>query len=253
MDGTKIEANANKYSFVWKKSTTKYETRLHGKLEKLMPELCSKYGILAETPEDVLRDLEQKSRFRLYTAEASGRANCKRTLSFYRGCSAGTGNMPLPGEVPSRNSFSKTDPDATFMHMKEDHMRNSQLKPGYNIQFGVEGEYITGVLVSSERSDQLTLIPLLEKMESHLGKSYGDITADAGYESEENYTYFEANRQPSATSNPRITNAPKRRNTRATWRSERTCHMMRFWTSIHVRPEKAQGSLCRQEKEQDRL
>jgi hypothetical protein len=75
--------------------------------------------------------------------------------------------------------------------MKDDHMRNAQLKPGYNIQFGVEGEYITGVNVSSERSDQLALIPLLENMEAHLGKNYKDVTTDAGYESEENYTYFE--------------------------------------------------------------
>ena len=90
-----------------------------------------------------------------------------------------------------RNSFSKTDPDATFMHMKEDHMRNAQLKPGYNVQFGVEGEYITGVLVSPERSDQLTLIPLLEKMQGY-GADYTDVTADAGYESEENYSWFEA-------------------------------------------------------------
>ena len=89
-----------------------------------------------------------------------------------------------------RNSFSKTDPDATFMHMKEDHMRNAQLKPGYNVQFGVEGEYITGVLVSSERSDQLTLIPLMEKMQGY-GADYKDVTADAGYESEENYSWFE--------------------------------------------------------------
>ncbi len=28
VDGTKIEANANKYCFVWRKSTTKYEERL---------------------------------------------------------------------------------------------------------------------------------------------------------------------------------------------------------------------------------
>jgi hypothetical protein len=75
--------------------------------------------------------------------------------------------------------------------MKDDHMRNAQLKPGYNVQLGVEGEYITGVLVSSERSDQLTLIPLVDNMEAHLGQSYEDLTADAGYESEENYTYFE--------------------------------------------------------------
>ena len=92
-----------------------------------------------------------------------------------------------------RNSFSKTDPDATFMHMKEDHMRNAQLKPGYNVQFGVEGEYITGVSVSGERSDQLTLIPLLKEMKSH-GIEYRDVTADAGYESEENYSYFEGSK-----------------------------------------------------------
>ncbi|HWQ78799.1 MAG TPA: transposase [Anaerovoracaceae bacterium] len=54
VDGTKIESNANKYSFVWKKSTTKYETRLLAKLEKLKPELCSRYGIMADTPEVLL-------------------------------------------------------------------------------------------------------------------------------------------------------------------------------------------------------
>ncbi len=37
------------------------------------------------------------------------------------------------------------------MHMKEDHMRNSQLKPGYNVQIGVEAEYIVGLAISSER------------------------------------------------------------------------------------------------------
>lgn len=46
-------------------------------------------------------------------------------------------------------------------------MRKTQLKPGYNVQFGVEGEYITGTYVSSERSDQLTFIPLLESMKDH--------------------------------------------------------------------------------------
>ena len=70
-------------------------------------------------------------------------------------------------------------------------MRNAQLKPGYNVQFAVEGEYVTGVTVGSERSDQLTLIETLEAMHEHLGEYYEDVTADAGYESEENYTYFE--------------------------------------------------------------
>ncbi|SPF50712.1 transposase [Candidatus Desulfosporosinus infrequens] len=94
-----------------------------------------------------------------------------------------------------RNSFSKTDTDATFMHMKEDHMRNSQLKPGYNVQIGVETEYIVGLAISSERSDQLTLIPFLEKLIENLPKRYQHIIADAGYESEENYVYLHGHKQ----------------------------------------------------------
>ena len=96
-----------------------------------------------------------------------------------------------------RNSFSKTDKDATFMHMKEDHMKNGQLKPGYNIQIGVEGEYIVGVDVSSERSDQLTLIPFLDKLEEGLPIKYENVIADAGYESEENYKYLSQHKQNS--------------------------------------------------------
>lgn len=57
-----------------------------------------------------------------------------------------------------RNSFSETDQDATFMQMKEDHMKNAQLKPGYNVQIEVEAEYIVGMDISQERSDSLTLI-----------------------------------------------------------------------------------------------
>jgi len=94
-----------------------------------------------------------------------------------------------------RNSFSKTDTDATFMHMKEDHMRNSQLKPGYNVQIGVEGEYIVGIDISSERSDQMTLIPFLEKLNKNLPVKYHHIIADAGYEGEENYVYLHKQEQ----------------------------------------------------------
>ncbi|KZL89250.1 transposase [Clostridium magnum] len=94
-----------------------------------------------------------------------------------------------------RNSFSKTDKDATFMKMKDDHMRNAQLKPGYNVQIAVESEYIVGTLISSERSDQLTLIPFLKKLEENLDKKFLNIVADAGYESEENYVFIEQNNQ----------------------------------------------------------
>jgi transposase len=79
--------------------------------------------------------------------------------------------------------------------MKDDHMRNAQLKPGYNVQLGVESEYITGVDISSERNDLNTLILLLQRIEKGTDHVYADVTADAGYESEENYTYFEKKKE----------------------------------------------------------
>ena len=191
VDGTKIEANANKYSFVWKKSTNKYEARLDAKIEKLLPELCGKHAVVANSLEELLNALEEKAEFPFVHGRGKRKSELQRDIEQLREISARKRKYELYNETfRGRNSFSKTDTDATFMHMKDDHMRNAQLKPGYNVQFGVEGEYITGVYVSSERSDQLTLIPLLESMKNH-GIEHKDVTADAGYESEENYTYFE--------------------------------------------------------------
>ena len=99
------------------------------------------------------------------------------------------------GKLGSRNSYSKTDIDATFMHMKEDYMRNGQLKPGYNIQIGVESEYIVGIGAFSNRSDVNTLIPFLNRIKSHTRRLFERIIADAGYESSENYLYLEENGQ----------------------------------------------------------
>jgi hypothetical protein len=92
----------------------------------------------------------------------------------------------------NRNSFSKTDRDATFMRMKDDHMKNGQLKPGYNVTLAVDAEYIVNAMISQERSDAGTFIPMMEKLQ-YLG--YTKPVADAGFESEENYTWCEENGQ----------------------------------------------------------
>ena len=97
----------------------------------------------------------------------------------------------------TRNSYSKTDPDATFMRMKEDAMLNGQLKPAYNLQHGVDSEYITWIDISARPTDTGTLIPFLKDMEKHLSFRYQEIVADAGYESEENYLFLEKNGQSS--------------------------------------------------------
>lgn len=91
-----------------------------------------------------------------------------------------------------RNSFSKTDRDATFMRMKEDHMMNGQLKPTYNVTLAVDAEYIVSAMLSPERSDTGTFIPMMERL---LSFDYTKPVADAGFESEENYTWCEQNGQ----------------------------------------------------------
>ena len=94
-----------------------------------------------------------------------------------------------------RNNYCKTDPDATFMHMKDDHMRNAQLKPGYNVQIGVDSEYIVAADIFQDRNDVWTLIPFLETIEKKVGFRYPSVTADSGYESEEAYTYLREQKQ----------------------------------------------------------
>lgn len=198
VDGTKIEANANKYTFVWKKSVGKHQARLEKKVTEFLWELSSHYGWM----EPEIEPEEAYARLSVLQTEPFVHGRGKRKTQLQRDMEQlwnilqrqqkyETYNSTFQG----RNSFSKTDPDATFMHMKEDHMRNAQLKPGYNVPLAVEGEYIAGLDISSERSDQLTLIPLLEQMEAYTGHQYEDVTADAGYESEENYTYFENKKQ----------------------------------------------------------
>ena len=191
VDGTKIEANANKYSFVWRKSTNKFEARNDRKLEEKVKELSTKYGILEEESKKLCEELLRRMPGPFVYGRGHRKSELQRDIEELQILLSRKKKYTGYQETfKGRNSFSKTDPDATFMHMKEDHMRNAQLKPGYNVQLGVEGEYITGVSVSSERSDQLTLIPFMEGLKKH-EIEYQDVTADAGYESEENYSYFE--------------------------------------------------------------
>ena len=79
------------------------------------------------------------------------------------------------------------------MQMKIDAMRNGQLKSAYNLQHGVDSEYVTWLSISPRPTDTRTLIPFLKEMEVYLPFQYQEITADAGYESEENYLFLEEN------------------------------------------------------------
>ncbi|MGI6392618.1 MAG: transposase [Candidatus Izemoplasmatales bacterium] len=93
----------------------------------------------------------------------------------------------------NRNSYSRTDHGATFMRMKEDHMLNGQLKPGYNVQIGVSDEYIVHIDFSRERNDYNTFIPFLETFHEKYSKYPKYPVADSGYGGLKNYRYLKDN------------------------------------------------------------
>ena len=200
VDGTKIEAYANKYTFVWKKAVEKNLKKLNQKIEAVLPVMSERYGFSDFiTIEDCYENLIRQAQWlELVFAVGKGKHKTQlqrdiETIETY--ISKRNEYYSHLGKCGNRNSYSKTDVDATFMHMKEDYMRNGQLKPGYNIQIGVESEYVVGIGSFSNRSDVGTLIPFLNRIKSQTKRKFEQIIADAGYESSENYLYLEENRQ----------------------------------------------------------
>ena len=211
IDGTKIEADANKYSFIWKKSILKYKDSLDQKaLEnyqqmvetKILPELIDdlKDELSIEEIERIRQSLEEKEnqlieaidqtetveeRKLLRKEKSEVHKQKKRFDDFAQRKMSYEEQLVIMGV---RNSFSKTDHDATFMRMKEDHMLNGQLKPGYNIQLATENQFALAYDCYPNPTDTRTFIPFLEKIESKIGLPE-NIVADAGYASEENYCY----------------------------------------------------------------
>jgi len=200
VDGTKMEAQANRYTFVWKKSVNRYEAKLDEKIRELTERLSNEYPFLVPintSAEDYLKELKKQAKPEEFVyGRGKRKSKIQKDIEILSEYVLRKNKYTRYNETfKGRNSFSKTDRDATFMRMKDDHMGNGQLKPAYNLQLGVEGEYIVGIDISSERSDKLTLIPLLERIEKRTGKRHKNICADAGYESEENYKYLQKNEQ----------------------------------------------------------
>ena len=207
IDGTKIEACANKYTFVWKKAVTKNHEKLLIKIAALIAECEQLYGIQIVHGDTVKMKHVKRLRKKLYALKQ------EENIEFVYGI--GKRKSPLQKSIETleeylkrlkgytkklhicgkRNSYSKTDPDATFMRMKEDAMGNGQLKPAFNLQHGVDSEYIVWLTTGPQPADATTLIPFLKETEEYLAFKYQKIIADAGYESEENYVFLDQNQQ----------------------------------------------------------
>ena len=197
IDGTKIEANANKYTFVWKKSTRKNQEKLDLKVKDILREaekvLDEELGISYDAPmsaeemesitREIISKMDEKGLSDRKLRKAIGKAE-KESVPKMREYEK---KLETAGE---RNSYSKTDPDATFMRMKEDAMNNGQTKPGYNVQISTENQFITNYGIFWQPNDQGTLIPYLCSFEQRYGKQSKEVCADSGYGSEMNYEYM---------------------------------------------------------------
>ena len=207
IDGTKIEACANKYTFVWKKAVTKNQAKLLIKIADLIAECEQLYGIQIVHGDIVKMKHVKRLRKKLYTLKqeenivfvhgiGKRKTQLQKTIEtledYLERLKGYTKKLHICGK---RNSYSKTDPDATFMRMKEDAMGNGQLKPAFNLQHGVDSEYIVWLTIGPQPTDTTTLIPFLKETEEYLAFKYQKIIADAGYESEENYVFLDTNQQ----------------------------------------------------------
>ena len=200
VDGTKIEANANKYTFVWKKSTRTNREKLDRKVKAILAEAEKELNLeLGECKEEVMTPSEMTERTERILAEMDRRGisdkRLRKTVSEVKAVHAEKmreydEKLEILGE---RNSCSKTDPDATFMRMKEDAMNNGQTKPGYNVQISTERQFITHYTMSWRPTDWGTFINHMDTFERRYGRHSAEVVADSGYGSEENYEYLEMN------------------------------------------------------------
>ena len=205
IDGSKFEANANKYTWVWRKGTEKSRYKLFEKitaqLEELneelswsgiristnteytpeyLEEVLARYAAMAEIDESTF----QHGKGHHKSAE---QRHYEKLKAYVKKLREYTEKLNICGT--ERNSYSKTDHDATFMRIKTDYMGNDHLLPAYNVQLGVADEYIAVVDVMQYRSDMDCFIPLMEKFKQLYGFYPKYPIADAGYGSFNNYLY----------------------------------------------------------------
>lgn len=205
IDGTKIESKANKYTFVWRKTVEKNRAKLMEKVKVLLQQvdeaiaqdkaaeddaveftpamlddICDELRTAIEqTPEP--QSKEDKEKHRQAKRQLKELEQHRDKLEEY--------DQRLE-QIGERNSMSKTDPDATFMRMKEDAM-NGQPKPGYNLQISTENQFITDFALFHNPGDTLTMIPFFKSFTSRYNHLPSVAVADAGYGSEENYRFMD--------------------------------------------------------------
>ena len=196
IDGTKIESVANKYTFVWKGSTEKNKVKLENNVREVLKAAESALAMENTDEQQTLtsEEMEKRADRILKKMDETGLSDKKMRKSIEKvKCESASKMKDYEDKLETlgdRNSYSKTDPDATFMRMKEDAMNNGQTKPGYNVQISTENQFITNYGIYWRPTDQGTLIPYLTSFSNRYGMQSEEVCADSGYGSEQNYNFM---------------------------------------------------------------
>lgn len=201
VDGTKIEANANRYTFVWGRAIKKHKARIAEQLEELWnyaeevaknelqnPENLNFKEVDAEKVTQTIEKINEVLKNRKVPSKIRQKLNYAK-----KNWATNLEKYKKQQEIlAGRNSYSKTDTDATFMRMKEDYMRNGQLKPAYNLQISTNKQFILHYSIHPNPTDTKTLESHLKGFEESYDKVPKELVADAGYGSEENYNLLQS-------------------------------------------------------------
>lgn len=210
VDGTKIESVANRYTFVWAKNVARYKASLLEKIANLVDQI-DQVNEEEQRQNKQSKDLEGEPKIKDSQAleQTITRLNEQLKEELGKNKRLEKKMIKLKEEhlsklkeyedqeekLNSRSSYSKTDEDATFMRMKDDHLGNGQLKPGYNIQIGTTDQFIINYTIHQSASDW----PVFQEHMENTASLLSDIgqglpkraIGDAGYGSEQNYDYLE--------------------------------------------------------------
>jgi transposase len=200
-DGSKIESAANRYTFVWGRAIQTSRDRIKQQLRELWK--YTQKVAAAEKGDDTPPDFDKidcktvkETIDKIDSAlkdikEADSKVKQKLNYAKKHWPSKLKEYAKQEKILAGRNSYSKTDTGATFMRMKEDHMLNGQLKPGYNVQLSTNNQFIVNYSLHPSPTDTKTLIPHLEQHKKLYGALPAVQVTDAGYGSEENYQYLD--------------------------------------------------------------
>lgn len=199
-DGTKIESIAGRYTFVWGRAINSSRERIRQQLQELWryTQKLAAQEKGDDTPPDFdkIDSKEVKSTIEKINATLKDKdvdPKIKAKLEYAKKHWPSKLKQYKRQEriLKGRNSYSKTDPGATFMRMKEDHMKNGQLKPGYNVQVSTSNQFVVNYTLHTNPTDTKTLIPHLQQYKTLYNTLPEVQVTDAGYGSEENYQYLD--------------------------------------------------------------